>query len=141
MHISRFVWDIEPAQFLLIIIGFQTDEIKGIVFLPVGIDVSMVLSLLCEQNPVAPQQLPSLKLSGLESSGNVFTTPTIPVPGPPSVPSSSTPKGGLLVALLEMGYSSELASQALIQTSNTSVERAIEWIKANPHQVVTRLYQ
>ena len=108
------------------------------VFLPLGIDVSVVVSLLNEQIPMAPTQRSTLKLSGTESSGNVFTNPTIPAPIPPLDPSSSTmtPRGGLLVPLLEMGYSSELASQALIQTNNTSVEKAIDWIRDNPDQVV-----
>ena len=135
----RYVWEIEPAQFLLFVIGFQTDEITEFVNLPAGIDVSVVLSLLSEgtaQPLVSPPQRSTLKLSGTEKSGNVFTSPTIPVTAAPSVPSVTIPRGGLLVGLLDMGYTSEQASQALIQTDNTSIEKAIEWINANPNQVI-----
>ncbi|KAI6654764.1 Thioredoxin-1 [Oopsacas minuta] len=133
----RYVWEIEPAQFLLFVIGFQTDEKNEFLILPAGIDVSVVLSLLSEgtgQPIVSAPERSTLKLTGTEKSGNVFTNPTIPVAAPPSVPSTTIPRGGLLVGLLDMGYTSEQASQALIQTDNTSVEKAIEWINANPRQ-------
>ena len=140
----RYVWDVEPSQLLLIVAGFQMNELGNVISLPLGINMSPIISLLSDQqsqSTLSSPQLTTLKLTGGgggggggggSGGGNVFTTPTVPGATPLPAVNKTVPRGGLLVSLLEMGYSSELASQALIQTDNISVEKAVEWINANP---------